>query len=109
MFGTDLLPHHAAQAKALTAAQIAGKAGAVSNAREASQPQSAAAELRGRRPPADPDLAARPQQVQAPRFITADPCVTCARLMHRRYQPRWAAFISLSVDVVPRRRRAAPW
>jgi hypothetical protein len=35
--GTNLLPHHAAQAKTLVAVQIAGTAGAVGNAREASR------------------------------------------------------------------------
>jgi hypothetical protein len=49
-------PHHVARAKALAAGQIAGSAGAVSNAREASRPQAAAAEFPddGRRPPAGP-------------------------------------------------------
>jgi hypothetical protein len=65
-------PHHAAQAKAPAAVQIAGKAGAVGNAREASRPQSAPAEFAddGRPPSADRDLAAGPQQARAPRFIS---------------------------------------
>jgi hypothetical protein len=46
-------PHHAAQAKTLAAVQIAGRAGAVGNAREASRPPSAPAEFAddGRRRP----------------------------------------------------------
>jgi hypothetical protein len=65
-------PHHVARAKALAAGQIAGSAGAVSNAREASRPQlrppSSRTTAAGRQP--DPDLPTRPQQVKAPRFIS---------------------------------------
>jgi hypothetical protein len=63
-FATNLLPHQPAQTKALAAVQIAGKAGAVGNARKASRPQSAAAEFAddGRRPP----VAGRPGPSRAP-------------------------------------------